>query len=274
MKRTLVALHGLLGTPALFDVLGAKLRGHRLLALSLPGHGRPASSVPHTFEEAADVLAAQLGRTDPVDLVGYSLGGRLALALLERHPELVRRAVIVSAHPGLTRQSERIARLAEDEANATLVEQQGIEAFVDAWEQRPLFASQGRVAQHLLAQQRNARLSHDPAGIAASLRLHGLGRMPSWADTIAAQAPRIGLLVGALDQKFVELARELRAVTPTLAVETIPAAGHNPFLEEPLVTAARIATLLGEDQPTIPRPVVGDGPSITWRAARPPKENA
>ena len=274
MKRTLVALHGLLGTPALFDVLGAKLRGHRLLALSLPGHGRPASSVSPTFEETVDVLAAQLDRIGPVDLVGYSLGGRLALALLSRHPELVRRAVFVSAHPGLTDERERSARVAEDEANATLVEQQGLETFVASWEQKPLFASQARVAPHLLAQQRKARLSHEPAGIAASLRLHGLGHMPSWAATVAADASRIGLLVGALDEKFVGLARELRAVNPALAVETIPAAGHNPFLEEPLVTAARIETLLGEDQPTIPRPVVGDGPSTTWRAARPPKENA
>ncbi|MEO6954063.1 MAG: alpha/beta fold hydrolase [Polyangia bacterium] len=272
MKRTLLALHGLLGTPALFDVLGSKLRDHRLLALSLPGHGRPASTVPPTFEEAADVLAAQLGTQDPVDLVGYSLGGRLALALLARHPGLVRRAVIVSAHPGLAGE-DRAQRIAEDEAHAKLVEQHGLEAFVDEWERKPLFASQARVAPHLLANQRKARLSHEPAGIAASLRLHGLGRMPSYATTIAEQAPRIALLVGALDERFLGLAQRLRAATPALAVETIPAAGHNPFLEEPLVTAARIETLLGEDQPPIPRPVVGDGPSIRWQALRPPKEN-
>ncbi len=273
MKRTLVALHGLLGTPALFDVLGAKLRGHRLLALTLPGHGSPASPVPATFEAAADAIAAQLRTLGPVDLVGYSLGGRLALALLAHHPGVVRRAVILSAHPGFATEAERVARAVDDEANAALVEQHGLEAFVDAWEQQPLFTSQHRLAPHLLAQQRQARLSHEPGGIAASLRAHGLGRMPSYAAVVAAHADRIAWITGALDEKFGGVARALRSASPALAVEVIPAAGHNPLLEEPLVTAARVESLLGEDTPSIPRPVVGDSPAERWQAARPPKES-
>jgi 2-succinyl-6-hydroxy-2,4-cyclohexadiene-1-carboxylate synthase len=259
MSRALVALHGLLGTPALFDPLAAKLRGHRVLALALPGHGQPFVA-PQDFAATADWLAAQLP-AEPVDVVGYSLGGRLALALLAHHPDRVRRAVILSAHPGLA--LDRDARLAEDEASATFLDAHGLASFVDAWEKKPLFATQARVPPHRLAAQRQARLSHDPRGIAASLRVHGLGRMPDYAEVIAENAGRLVWLVGECDEKFGAIARQLQATT-SLAVETIAACGHNPLLEEPVITTARIEAALAED--TIPRPQPSPVPGHKWHA--------
>src|SRR4051812_30010155 len=104
----------MLGAPSSFDALRASMRRPACVTPWLPGHG-PAV-VPSSFAACVDALAAELAPHAPFDLLGYSLGARVALGLVARHPHLVRRAVLVSVHPGLASDVARAARVAEDEA--------------------------------------------------------------------------------------------------------------------------------------------------------------
>ena len=76
-----------------------------------------------------------------------------------------------SAHPGLDSDAERKQRHAADERWCELLLSHGLLAFVDAWQDQPLWASQARLARETLDQKRRERLRHDPAGLVRSLRV-------------------------------------------------------------------------------------------------------
>lgn len=72
----------------------------RMLAVELQGHGRTATGDrPATFEGSADDVAALLAElgAGPVDVLGFSNGGQVAMQLAIRHPGAVRRLVVASA---------------------------------------------------------------------------------------------------------------------------------------------------------------------------------
>ncbi|SBT45411.1 alpha/beta fold hydrolase [Micromonospora auratinigra] len=98
--RPLVLLHGGYGSVETFArIRPALLARRRVIAVDLPGHGRTADGDrPWRYESMADDIAALLGHLDlpAVDLLGYSLGGGVALRAAIQHPARVRRLVLVS----------------------------------------------------------------------------------------------------------------------------------------------------------------------------------
>jgi 2-succinyl-6-hydroxy-2,4-cyclohexadiene-1-carboxylate synthase len=233
-----VLLHGFTGSSASWGervVDGLAAAGLAPVLVDLPGHGVAAArtGAPRrvTLDDAFGALAA--AGSWPTDLVGYSMGGRVALHFAAAHPERVRKLVLESASPGLETHAEREARLASDEALADFLIQSGIEAFVERWETQPLFATRAAVGASELARQRELRLQNDPAGLAAALRGLGTGALPSlWKRLGEIRIPTL-LLVGALDRKFVEIARRMAAAMPDARVVEVEGAGHTVHLERP-----------------------------------------
>jgi 2-succinyl-6-hydroxy-2,4-cyclohexadiene-1-carboxylate synthase len=238
--RTLLLLHGFTGTPDSWSEVESRLAGARILAPALLGHdGTIGPPETRRFEDEVDRLAATVAAagSGPIHAVGYSLGGRLALGLLARHPELLSGATLIGAHPGLERPEQRADRRQTDERWAGVLETEGIEAFVSAWEDQPLFATQRGVAPALLEAQRRRRLGHNPRGLARSLRVLGLGAMPSLRDRLGGIGHPVRLLAGERDAKFSTLAREMARALPRGDETIVPGAGHNLLLERPAVLA-------------------------------------
>jgi 2-succinyl-6-hydroxy-2,4-cyclohexadiene-1-carboxylate synthase len=201
------------------------------LAIDLPGHG--ASRAPEgAFDQALDRLLAALPASIE-RVIGYSLGGRMALGLLRLAPERFGCAIILSAHPGLSDPRARARRRAADQRWIERLEHQGIAAFVDAWESLPLFATQVSASAQQRAQQRERRLSQCAAGLAASLRVHGLAEMPCMRETIIRYPGELHWVAGAEDHKFSALAREVEHWRPSMRLHRLPGVGHNPLLEAP-----------------------------------------
>ncbi|MBI1743629.1 alpha/beta fold hydrolase [Candidatus Acetothermia bacterium] len=99
--KPLVLLHGGLGVIGMFaQLLPALAESRQVIAVELEAHGRTAHlDRPMSFEQMADDIAAlikQLG-LNQADLFGYSLGGGVALHTAIRHPDVVRKLVVVSA---------------------------------------------------------------------------------------------------------------------------------------------------------------------------------
>lgn len=237
MSRPLVLLHGFTGTPEVWtDVVGDRPS----LRPQLHGHGRPAVAGGRTFDEEIDRLASLVIETGATGahLVGYSLGGRLALGLLARHEALFARATIIGAHPGLASQQERAERIASDERWASMLEMQGPDAFARAWTDQPLFASQTALPGDVRAREDERRRSHTPAGLASSLRAHGLGRMPDWSPHLERLRLPVTLVAGAQDGKFTRLAQQMGERIPTARVRLVDGAGHNVVLERPSALSA------------------------------------
>lgn len=201
----------------------------------LLGHGTAPNLTRSTsFEdEARYLLESTMSRV----CVGYSLGSRLALAMAVLAPERFDRLVLIGVSPGLETQEERDARALEDEVRATSLERDGLVAFVDAWQALPLF-DEDTLPADARAKRRALRLAHTPTGLAAALRVLGLGQMPSYKERIQG-LPTTHIVVGERDTKFRNIAVDM-AANSDAEVHIVPEAGHDALLWAPSLIA-RIA---------------------------------
>lgn len=237
--RTALLLHGFTGSGAQWQGFSHELvPSWRVILPDLLGHGAssaPADIALYRMEAAAGHLALLLDQQagEPVHLLGYSMGGRLALYVALAYPERVRSLVLESASPGLITEAERTARRAADEALADRILVQGMQAFVRDWEALPLFASQSSLPAEVKLQQHNLRLANRSVGLAGSLRGMGTGAQPSLWDRLGALTCPVLLVVGERDARFSAINQRMLERIPNVALAVIPDAGHAPHLEQP-----------------------------------------
>lgn len=203
------------------------------LAIDLPGHGASPDPTGGFADEIGRLLAALPPSIER--LVGYSLGGRIALSLIAAAPARLRSATILSAHPGLDNAQQRRERRRDDQHWIGLLQTQGINAFVDAWERQPLFATQAGLPAAVLHAQRQRRLAQRAEGLARNLACFGLAEMPATWTALKHWPGHLHWLAGALDAKFVAIAKQMNNMRPRTHVQIVPDAGHNLLLEAPKI---------------------------------------
>jgi 2-succinyl-6-hydroxy-2,4-cyclohexadiene-1-carboxylate synthase len=249
-ERTLLLLHGFTGSrqswAGVEPLLGDRFR---LLRVDLPGHGAsplPEESGKDGFLETVSSLAGvldEVGATE-VDVVGYSQGARVALALALEHPLRVGRLILESGTAGLHRRKERVERRRNDEALAESVLAGGVDSFVERWEKLPLFEGLRRLPAPEQAALRSRRTGNTASGLAGALRCLGLGVQPDyWPKLWKLLRPTL-LLTGAEDLKFRELARRMSAELPMVWSRSFEGVGHAPHLEAPVDWAREVLSFL------------------------------
>jgi 2-succinyl-6-hydroxy-2,4-cyclohexadiene-1-carboxylate synthase len=250
--RPVVLLHGFTGSGASWsehvDVLAKRFR---VIVPDLPGHGRSATvdAARMSIERAADDLAGILERLDarPADVVGYSMGARVALRLAATHPGVVRSLILESPSAGIGDPAARAARRAADAKLADRLERDGIAGFVTGWEQQPVFASHASLQPDVAERQRRIRLANDPRALAASLRAAGQGSMePLQARLPTLTSPTL-VIAGRLDRIGLDRARRISDAIPGARLELIDGAGHTPHLERPDAFQRVVLAFLQED---------------------------
>lgn len=243
-RQTLVLLHGFTGCAANWlDILPAlAIPGRRLIALDLLGHGMadaPADPARYSMAYHQSAILATLSAlgVQPREaiLLGYSMGGRIAL--YTAFSGFFRALILESASPGLITAAEREQRRLSDNALAERIEREGVEAFVDAWEKLPLFASQSKLPPATRAALRAQRLKNRAAGLANSLRGVGTGVQPALYERLPELALPTLLLAGELDAKFCVLASQMARLVPQASLRLVPGAGHTIHLEQPALFA-------------------------------------
>lgn len=241
MRRNgIVALHGFAGTGR--DLAGlAAAAGAAVFAPDLAGHAGcppPPPAERNGFVAVVDDLAARVReRGGPADWVGYSMGGRIALAVATRHPDVVRSLVLIGASAGIGDAAARAERRAADERWARLIEAEGLAAFFERWDAQPLF--RGRRGP------REALPPHEPADLAAALRTLGPGAQPPLGtDDLARVRCPVLLVAGEDDPKFIAIASDLAGRLPAARVEVVPGAGHAVHEDAPAALTERIADFL------------------------------
>ena len=236
----LLLLHGFTGSVANWQPHLAAFTSHfQVITVDILGHGRSTSpsdpnryTLPHV---AADIIALLDGYAiENSALLGYSMGGRLALFLACHYPERFSHLILESSSPGLATEAERTERRHRDDTLATWIETNGIEAFVRRWESLPLWASQQQLPEDVRQQLRQQRLQNNAFGLANSLRGMGTGAQPSlWQKLPALILPTL-LIVGELDTKFVTNNQQMMSQLNNGRLHIIPQAGHTVHLERPL----------------------------------------
>ena len=164
-------------------------------------------------------------------LLGYSLGGRIAL--YTAFSGFFRALILESASPGLASPIEREERRISDEILAASIERDGVAAFVDRWEKLPLFASQQSLPAECKQALHAQRLHNCAVGLANSLRGVGVGVQPALHLRLPALSIPVLLIAGELDNKFCALARQMAQVLPQSQLHIVPGAGHAVHLERP-----------------------------------------
>ncbi|MFN8503835.1 2-succinyl-6-hydroxy-2,4-cyclohexadiene-1-carboxylate synthase [Kouleothrix sp.] len=248
--RPLLMLHGFTGSSATWRPLVGRLGpGIRSIAVDLIGHGKssaPARAARYSMARCVADLLALLDKLNiaRATVLGYSMGGRVALQLAAAAPQRVEALVLESASPGLASADERAARAAADDALADTIEREGLAAFVDYWEQLPLWASQAALPPEARARLRAQRLRNNPRGLANSLRGMGAGRQTSLWEQLGALGMPALLLAGALDGKYSAIARRMAGAMPRARLAIVPDAGHAIHLEQPDVFIEQVADFL------------------------------
>jgi 2-succinyl-6-hydroxy-2,4-cyclohexadiene-1-carboxylate synthase len=195
----------------------------------------------HSLEGRLREIAAAADRGPagaPVVLVGYSLGGRLAIRAALREPRRYAGLVTVGATAGIDDAPRRSARAEADERLAAWMEASPIGDVVSIWERQPLFADQ---ADALVEEQRPGRLSHDPAGLALLLRTAGQGVLePVWHELMRLELPVLAI-AGDRDDGYRREAERIARTAPRGRAAIVGDAGHAAHLQQPEEVARLIA---------------------------------
>ncbi len=233
-------LHGFTGCAESMEVAARGLAAaHRTIRLDLVGHGRsdaPREIAHYSMESCVEQLGAALDALGQprVHALGYSMGGRAALALAAWQPDRVRSLLLVGASAGIEDERARAARRGSDSALAERIERDGLERFVDHWMGLPLFASQRRLGRDWLAAARAQRLNNRPHGLANCLRGMGSGAQPPLHALLPGLRVPVQWVVGEADARFRATAEELARHVPGARVAVVPRAGHAAHLEDPV----------------------------------------
>lgn len=179
-----------------------------------------------TFGERVGEIRAAAGPEAVV--VGYSMGGRLALhaALGSDWAGLV----VLGSAAGIEDADERRRRRAADLELAEWIETHPIEDVVERWEANPVFASQ---TPELAAAQRAGRLDHEPAALGRLLRSAGQGVLePVWGELASLSMPVLAL-AGENDSTYEAASRRIASLVPRGRSGVIAGAGHAAHLDAP-----------------------------------------
>lgn len=263
--RPLVLVHGFAQSACSWDavakVLGADGRCE-VVTFELAGHGKRRSLAesdnPAAFDLSVqgEVLLDFLEGFEQLPvLVGYSMGGRVALRAMANDPERfaasVSALVLESCGLGPATPEERMASAERDTANARRLREQGVLAFMDAWERLPLFATQRRLPDDVRQRVRGERVANSAEALALTFERAGQHTMSGRAEALAAlqrlleQSVPALYVAGELDEKYCALAAELAAQVPAVETRIVPGAGHNVHLEAPDAFCAALRERFG-----------------------------
>ena len=242
----IVLLHGFTGSTGTWsEVIDLLNDNYHTVAIDLIGHGKttaPLDPNRYSMEEQIADLEALFNELNirKFTLLGYSMGGRIALSYTINFPERVTSLILESSTPGLKTEVERIERMNKDKLLAQKISREGIRSFVEFWENIPLFHSQKKLSAERQQEIRDERLSQNEVGLANSLLGIGTGSQPSNWDRLKEINVPVLLITGEIDKKFVNIAQEMKKVLRYSNHCVVKDAGHAIHVEKPTLFATMI----------------------------------
>ncbi|MBD2493758.1 2-succinyl-6-hydroxy-2,4-cyclohexadiene-1-carboxylate synthase [Nostoc sp. FACHB-280] len=238
-KPYIIFLHGFIGQLDEFDEV-IKLLGTEFsyLTVDLPGHGKTQVFGEDKYYNIEQTSQALINLLDELHLrkcflVGYSMGGRLALYLTLHSPERFEKVILESASPGLATEQERLGRIKKDEQIARKLSRclsiDEFRGFLLNWYNQPIF---GSIKNHPAFDRMLAsRLQNQPLELAKSLRIMGTGSQPALWHKLENNTVPLLLLVGHNDEKFININKEMAIKCPVAQLKVISNSAHNVHLE-------------------------------------------
>ena len=182
--KSMVAFHGFMGVGADFTPFTAAC-GLDIQAPDLIGHGAFQCTEPSQY--SLDSQLAYWSERIPKGsvLIGYSMGGRLALQFACHYPKHLSGLVLIGATPGLQDDTARINRQKWDHETAERIRELGVERFYNEWQKMPIIATQQQIENDIKLDMRAHRLAQSVEGLANSITYFGTGTMPDCWGTLS-----------------------------------------------------------------------------------------
>lgn len=241
-------LHGFTGTGETWREICSYLTNYQCILVDLPGHGKTDSTIS-SMKDCCSLLADLLDalKISKAHVIGYSMGGRTALSFAMYYPDYVASLILESASPGLKEEAARLERTEKDAKLAQRILDQGVEAFVNMWQELPLFATQKQQPDVIQKQVRDERLSQGKEGLAMSLHAMGTGAQPSWWEELPRLSKPTLLIAGEEDEKFVEINKMMQKEIQHAEFIIFPKAGHAVHVEKSRNFGKMVNVFLGEN---------------------------
>ncbi|GIU20652.1 MULTISPECIES: 2-succinyl-6-hydroxy-2,4-cyclohexadiene-1-carboxylate synthase [unclassified Shewanella] len=249
-----VFLHGFLGSKQDWQEIVEQLKDDFFcISLNLPGHGfnhLESSSVELPtpgFIPCAELIHTTLEQLNvsQYHLVGYSLGGRIALHLARLYPQALLSLTLESCHPGLQNKAARTERKANDRAWAQKLQILPIRGFLDLWYQQAVFSDLSQTEREHLIDKRS---HNQPLMLANCYQATSLAEQDDLRDTPSLLTASSHFIAGHQDTKFMALAKRWQEQQP-LSVHCIHASGHNVHLAAPQAFAKQLASIFTSTPP-------------------------
>ncbi|QQX80611.1 2-succinyl-6-hydroxy-2,4-cyclohexadiene-1-carboxylate synthase [Shewanella sp. KX20019] len=241
----IVLLHGFLGSKedwtAVIEVLAKQ---YYCVSIDLPGHGESLNnSLPVPGFDACTSLIQQTLlqlKIKQYHLIGYSLGGRIALHLARHAPENILSLMLESCHPGLKSEDDRAARKTSDAQWAAKLNSLDIEDFLTLWYQQAVFTDLTTKQRQAMIQQRSA---NQASALGNCYQATSLAEQADLWDTPQIISAPCYFIAGSDDQKFLALAKRWQQQYP-ITIHPMAASGHNVHSAAPAAFSKQVMLLL------------------------------
>ena len=207
-------LHGFLGEPADWSFLKNGIKGVNLHFINLYKDFDPSEGI----EAFASQFSSMISPKEDNYLIGYSMGGRLALQTLTDHPGLFKKAVFVSTHPGLSHEGERGGRILKDGALAMRFLTEEWPVLMEKWNAQSVFAYSTQINRDEKKFNREK--------LADALTHWGLGQQEELTGPLSKISIPILWISGKNDPKFCEIAKSIELKHSESKNIQIDQAGH------------------------------------------------
>ncbi|MEH2373036.1 2-succinyl-6-hydroxy-2,4-cyclohexadiene-1-carboxylate synthase [Nostoc sp.] len=238
-KPLILFLHGFMGNINEFDeAIKLLAEDFSYLTLDLPGHGKTqvlGGDEYYKIEPTAQAIINLLDelKIDKCYLIGYSMGGRLALYLTLYLPERFIKVILESASPGLTTEADRLERVRRDTQIARKLSRSIIQTdfatFLSNWYSQPIF---GYIKNHPEFERLlENRLQNHLTELTKSLQFMGTGNQPSLWEKLKDNTTPLLLVAGENDEKFRDINTEMANICKIAQLKVISNTAHNIHFE-------------------------------------------
>lgn len=253
-KPLILFLHGFMGNSQEFnEAIELISNQFYCLTVDLPGHGKTQVLGGDEYYNMANTASALIQLLDDLSisqcfLVGYSMGGRLALYLTLYFPQRFSKVVLESASPGLPTRVEQLERIKRDEQIARKLVRSDFKTFLLNWYEQPIF---GFIKHHPRFHDLiETRLQNNPSELAKSLHFMGTGSQPSLWEKLKENKIPLLLFVGEYDKKFIDINTRISKLCKFSQLKLTNNCGHNIHFENTLAFVKNIRNFLSTAPPT------------------------
>ena len=244
---TLVFLHGFLGNRKDWKTTIEHLKNDfHCVTIDLPGHGSSVANVAPLeggFEHCHQLIKFTLSSLNITSfcLIGYSLGGRIALDYARSQKDSrLKHLILESCHIGLMDQASKQSRYQFDLTWAEKFSTQSIEESLQQWYSQAIFNDLSEQQKHTIIKKR----SHNYGVFLANMLLStSLSQQHCPRDYLSKTTLAISYFYGQKDTKFTQIAK-LIPQTKNIKTHCFNGLGHNTHQQDPINYAYNIKKLL------------------------------